>query len=155
MTRFCSCCRRNGHTLMYCRPKAFDDQIRRQQTRNNQERRTVFTHDYNKRKDRTLGFRITKISISNPDTENRITRHPIDKLASTHIGTEIQTHIDNSNKPDQATPGTTDQITVNKLSITSTLDQRALILSTTETFHRATTYLHPTQFNSLTIKEKM
>ena len=50
MTRFCSYCRRNGHTLMYCRTKAYDDEIRKQQTRNNQERRTVFTHDYNKRR---------------------------------------------------------------------------------------------------------
>ena len=49
MTRFCSYCRRNGHTLMYCRTKAYDDEAKKQQTRNNQERRTVFTHDFNKR----------------------------------------------------------------------------------------------------------
>ena len=35
--------------------------------------------------DRTLGLRITKISIRNPDTAIRTTRHPIDKLASTLI----------------------------------------------------------------------
>ena len=29
MTRFCSYCRRNGHTLIYCRTKAFNDQIKR------------------------------------------------------------------------------------------------------------------------------
>ena len=45
MTRFCSYCRRNGHTLMSCRTKATGDQVQRQQTRNNQERRTAFTHD--------------------------------------------------------------------------------------------------------------
>ena len=50
MTRFCSYCGKSGHTLMYCRTKALDDQIRRQHTRNNQERRTVFTDDYNKRR---------------------------------------------------------------------------------------------------------
>ena len=55
MTRFCSYCRRNGHTLMYCRTKAYDDEIKRQQTRNNQERRTVFTHDYNKRRGPNFG----------------------------------------------------------------------------------------------------
>ena len=41
--------------------------------------------------DRTLGLRTLKISISNPDTETRKTRHPIDKLASTQIGAEIKT----------------------------------------------------------------
>ena len=40
---------------MYCRTKAYDDQIKRQQTRNNQERRSVFTHDYNKRKGPNFG----------------------------------------------------------------------------------------------------
>ena len=40
---------------MYCRTKALDDQIRRQQTRNNQERRTLFTHHYNKRRGPNLG----------------------------------------------------------------------------------------------------
>ena len=55
MTRFRPNCRKNGHTLMYCRTKAYDDEIRRQQTRNNQERRTVFTHDYNKRRGPNFG----------------------------------------------------------------------------------------------------
>ena len=32
--------------------------------------------------DRTLGLIINKTSVSNPDTETRTTRHPIDKLAS-------------------------------------------------------------------------
>ena len=76
---------------------------------------------------RTLGLRIIKISVSNPDTEIRTTRHPIDKLVSTQIGTETQTQIDNITRTDQATPGTTDQITVSRLSITSMLDQRPLI----------------------------
>ena len=50
MTRFSPYCRRNGHTLKYCRTKAYDDEIKRQLTRNNQERHTVFTHGYNKRR---------------------------------------------------------------------------------------------------------
>ena len=29
MTRFCSYCRRNGHTLMYCRTKTYDDEIKK------------------------------------------------------------------------------------------------------------------------------
>ena len=40
---------------MYCRTKAFDDQLKRQQTRNNQERRAVFTHNYNKRRGPKFG----------------------------------------------------------------------------------------------------
>ena len=36
MTRFCPYCRRNGHTLMFCRTEAYDDETRRQQARNNQ-----------------------------------------------------------------------------------------------------------------------
>ena len=105
--------------------------------------------------DRTLGLRITKTSISNPDTGIRTTRHPIDKMASTQIGTEIQTQIDNSNKTDQVNLGTTDQITVSRLSITSMLDQKTLILSTTEISHRETTCPHPTQFSSSTTRDKM
>ena len=105
--------------------------------------------------DRILGLRITKTSISNPDTGIRTTRHPIDKMASTQIETEIQTQIDNSNKTDQVTLGTADQITVSRLSITSTLDRRTLIPSTTKTSHRATIYLHPTQFSSSTTRDKM
>ena len=54
-TRFCSYCRRKGHTLMYYRTEAIDDENKRQQTRNNQERRTVFTHDYNKRRGPNFG----------------------------------------------------------------------------------------------------
>ena len=49
MTRFCSYCQRNGHTLMHCKTKAYDDENKKQQTRINSERRSVFTHDYNKR----------------------------------------------------------------------------------------------------------
>ena len=105
--------------------------------------------------DRTLDLRIIKISGSNPDTETRTNRHRTDRLASTQIGTGIQTQIDSASKPNQATPGTTDQITVNKLGITSMLDQRTRTLKTTETSHRATIYLHPTQFSSLTTRENM
>ena len=61
--------------------------------------------------DRTLGLRIFKISVSKPNSETRTTRHPIDKLASTQIGTEVRTQIDNIIKTDQATPGTTNQTT--------------------------------------------
>ena len=40
---------------MYCRTKDLDDESKRQQTQNNQERRTVFTHDYNKRRGPNIG----------------------------------------------------------------------------------------------------
>ena len=41
--------------------------------------------------DRIVGLGRIKISVSNPDTETTTIRHPIDKLASTQIGTETQT----------------------------------------------------------------
>ena len=100
-----------------------------------------------KEEDRTLGLRITKISFSNPDMGTRATRHPTDRLASTQIGTETQTQIDNIIKTDQTTPGPMGPTTVNKLSITSMLDRRILILSTTKTSHGATICLHPNEFN--------
>ena len=65
-------------------------------------------------------------------------RHRIDKLAVTQIRIETQIQIDSTTKTDQATLGTTDQITVSKLSITSMLDQGTQILKTTKVFHRAT-----------------
>ena len=157
MTRFCSYCRRNGHTHAHTPAEPKLSMIR---LKDNRHGTTKSAKQYSlmttiREEDRTLSLRITKISISNPDTETRTTRHPTDRLASTQIGTEIQTQIDNSNKTDQATPGKTDQITVNKLSITSMLDQRTLILSTKETSRRATIHLHPTQFSSPTTRDKM
>ena len=98
--------------------------------------------------DRILGLSIIKISVDNPDTETRTTRHPINKLTSTQIGMEIQTQMNNSDKPDQVTPGPMGPKTVNKHSITSMLEQRTQKLNTTKTFHRATIRLHPTQSNS-------
>ena len=74
------------------------------------------------KEDRILGLRIIKTSVSNPDTETRTTRHPIDKMASTLIGTATPTQLDSASKTDQVTPGTADQITVNRLTITLMLD---------------------------------
>ena len=105
--------------------------------------------------DLTLGLRILRNSISNPDTETRTIRHPIDKLASTQMGTELQTQIDSIIKTDQATPGRTDPTTDSRLSITSMLDQRAQILNTMKIFQRAKIYLHATQSNLSTFKDKM
>ena len=74
--------------------------------------------------DLTLGLTTPRTLISNPNTGIKTIRHPIDKLALTQILTKPQIQIDSINKTDQATLGTTDQIIVNKLSITSMLDQR-------------------------------
>ena len=102
-----------------------------------------------KKQNLLLGLRIFKISINNPDTGIRKLRNPITKMTSTQIEIEIQ--IDSSTQIDQKSLGPTDPITVNKLSITSTLRQNSPTLKTRETFHRASTYLHPPQFNFLTI----
>ena len=76
VTRFRSYCRRNGHTLMYCRTKAYDDQIKRQQTRNNQERRTVFTHDYNKRRGPKFGSQKNQNFNQEPKYRNQKNQTP-------------------------------------------------------------------------------
>ena len=59
ITRICPFCQGNGHTLKYCRVKAHDDEIKRQQTRNSQERQTDFTHDYIKKRSPNFGTRVT------------------------------------------------------------------------------------------------
>ena len=76
MTRFCSYCRRNGHILMYCRTKAYDDETKKQQTRNNQDRRTVFTHDYNKRRGPNFGSQNTQIFNQQPRYGNQNNQTP-------------------------------------------------------------------------------
>ena len=76
MTNFCSYCQRNGHTLMSCRTKALDDQIKRQQTRNNQERRTVFTHDYIKRRGPNFGYQNNQNFNQQPRYGNQNNQKP-------------------------------------------------------------------------------
>ena len=90
--------------------------------------------------DLTLGLKTLRISISNPDTEIKATRHLFDKMASTRLDSIV--------KRDEVVLvlGPMDPITVSKLNMTLTLDQRILILSTTETLHRPTTCIHLTQF---------
>ena len=113
----------------------------KQRTTKSAERSSLMTTI--REEDRTLGLRIIKISVSNPDTETRTIRHPINKLASTQIGTEIQTQIDSITKTDQSTLGTTDPTTVSRLSITSMRDQGNLILSTKKlSTEQQPTYTH-------------
>ena len=64
--------------------------------------------------DRTLGLRIIKITVSNPGTETRTTKHPIGRLALTQIGTEIRTKIDSTFKTDQIILGQIDPRTASK-----------------------------------------
>ena len=54
-TRFCHHCRRNGHTLHFCRAKASDDERKRQYNREIQQKKPTFTNDYNERKGATFG----------------------------------------------------------------------------------------------------
>ena len=139
---------------MYCRTIVHDDEIKRQQTRNSQKRRTVSTHDYNKRRAPIFGSQNTQKFNQQSIYGNQNNHTPIDKLASTQTGTEIHTHIDSVIKLDQVTLGQTDRTTVSKLSITSMLDQRTQILNTTKTFQRVTVYLRPTQFHLSTTRDK-
>ena len=59
--------------------------------------------------DLTLGLRILRILNSNTDTEIITIRHPMDKMLSTQIGTEIQTQIDIVTETHQAILGTTEK----------------------------------------------
>ena len=76
MTRFCSNCRGKGHTLMYCRTKAFDDQIERQQARNKQDRCTVFNHDYKKQRGPNFGSQNTQNFNQHPRFGNQNSQTP-------------------------------------------------------------------------------
>ena len=155
MTKFCSYCRRIGHTLMYFRTKAFDDQNKNQKTRNSQERHTVSTHDYKKRRGPNFGSQNNQNFNQQPRYGNQNNQTPYRQTSFNLDKTDFQTQMDKINQIDRVTLGATDPTTGSKLSIISTLDQRSLILSTTKTFHRITTYLHSTHFNSLTIRDKM
>ena len=67
---------------MYCRTKAFDDQIKRQQTQNYQERRTVFTHDYNKRRWPNFESQNNHIFSQQPRYGNQNNQTPYQKTDS-------------------------------------------------------------------------
>ena len=127
-------CRRNGHTLMSAELKLTIMRLRDSRLGTLKSVKQFSLMITIKGEDLILGRRKLRNLISNPDTEIKTIRHPIDKLPSTQTGTEIQTPIDPIIKTYQATPGTTDQTTNSKLSFTSTLDQRILILSTEKTY---------------------
>ena len=85
-----------------------------------------------KEEDQSLCLIILRISISNPLTGIRSIRNPFTETASTQI--KIGSQIESTTKTHQATLGLTDQITVNKLTITSMPDQRILKLKTIKSF---------------------
>ena len=115
ITRFFPYCQKIEHTLLYCTTEANDDEIKRQQTRNNQIRRTVFTQEYNKKaEDRILCLTILTITISNTNTGTRIFSSLITELAATQTEHEIQ--IDKINQLDELTLRPTGQTAGNKLS---------------------------------------
>ena len=106
-----------------------------------------------KEEEQCLGLRILRITVSNSDMGTRTIKKLVSRMISARTETEFQT--DSFIQMNQATLGTLDPKTDSKLSITSMPDQRLPTVSTIRTFHRATTYLHPTQFNLLTIKDKV
>ena len=65
VTRFCHYCRRNGHTLQYCRIKAFDDERKRQYNGENQQNKLIFTNDYTREKDQISYHKPTTAPILN------------------------------------------------------------------------------------------
>ena len=106
-----------------------------------------------KEEGQTLGLRILRITIRNPDTGITIVSKAMTKMASTQTGTEIQIH--SIIQIDRATLEPTDQSAGKKLSITSMPDQRNLIVITTETSHKTTIYLRLILYNLLTTTIKM
>ena len=106
-----------------------------------------------KEEDRTLGLRIPRFTINNPDTEIRRNINHITRLVSTQIRTGIQ--IDSTTLIDRAALGSTDQTAANKLSKTSALSQKTATLKRPRTFLKATIYPHPTQFIFLKIRDKI
>ena len=122
---------------MYCRTKAKADDIKRQQVRNYQELRSVFTHDYNKKQRPKFGSQKPQKSNQNLRYGNQNKQKTFTKMASTLMGADIQ--IESFIQIDQLTLGPTDQTAVNQLSITLTPNMKSLILNTTETPHRALT----------------
>ena len=131
MTRLCPYGRRNGHTFMYCRTNAHDAEIKRQQTRNNQERRLVFTHDYKKKK-KYFGFQKTQNFNQEIRYGNRNKKTP---YRQTGINPDRNRNPNSGfTDADQITLGTADPTNVSKLSINSKLDQRIPIPNTSNFF---------------------
>ena len=56
-TMFCGYCRTNGHTLNYCRKKIRDVEFKKFQMEASGEKKVTFTHDYNKRRGPSHGYR--------------------------------------------------------------------------------------------------
>ena len=121
ITRFCSYCRRNGQCTADLKPTMIILRDNRNGTTRSAEQFSLMTTI--REEDRTLGLRTLRISIRNPYTVIRTTRHPISKPASTQIEAEIQTQIDSIIKTDQVIFGPMDAITLSKLSINSMIDE--------------------------------
>ena len=105
-------------------------------SKNNRHKTTKSTEQFSlmitiKEEDLILGLRNLRILFSNPDMGTRTFTNSFTKKASTQISTEIQTQIQNIFQTGQATLGTTDGITDDKLSIASTLSLKPLMLNTT------------------------
>ena len=49
-TRFCNCCRTNGHTPSWCRKKIRDEELKRIENERTAEKKVTFTQDYNKKR---------------------------------------------------------------------------------------------------------
>ena len=103
-TRLCSYCRKNEPTLVNCRAKANDDRIKRQQSRNNQERRTVFTHDYNKPRGPNFGSQNTQNFNQQPRYGNQKNQTPYHQTGfnpdrNRNPNSDRQYHQDRSSSP--------------------------------------------------------
>ena len=140
---------------MYRRTTAHDDENKRQQTRKNQERRTVFTDEYNKRRGPNFGSQNTQNFNQQPRFGNRNYQTPY-RLTGFNIDRNRNPNSDRQYHQERSSNSRTNgSINHQQTQYNFKRYQRTQILNTTKTFHRTTIYLHPTQFNLLTIKDKM
>ena len=140
---------------MYCRTRALDDQIKRQQTRNNQERRTVFTHDYNKRRGPNFGSQNNQKFNQQPRYGNQNNQTPYRQTGFNPHGnrnpdSDRQCHQNRSNNSWNNGPNIRQQTQYYFDARPENSDTQY-----NKNIHRSTIYLHPTQFNSSTIRDKM
>ena len=88
-TRFCHYCRRNGHTLQYCRTKAFDDERKRQYNRENQQKNQPSPMTTTRERDRILDHKTTTTQILN--TIPTLHKDLVIAIVSRTIETKIST----------------------------------------------------------------
>ena len=83
-TRFCNCCRTNGHTPRWCRKKIRDEEVKKIQNGKMAEKRVTFTNDYIKRRGPSHGS--GQLTYNNTGDRKQAGRDITDTQQSTYDG---------------------------------------------------------------------